>query len=164
MRLISVCIATSPTELARISHVQTAPAIAVYISMTVSDSAVNERKDSYMTKTELAQKAIDFAMSALCDGYLDMPSGCEGCPLWDPDDLDDDGNSNCRDVMLKEFLEMCPDEFVSGEWIEKTAADGHKYFECSVCGAHENKHTAIKGGYCWRCGTPMNGGVRYEAG
>ena len=117
-----------------------------------------------MTKTELAQKAIDFAMSALCDGYLDMPSGCEGCPLWDPDDLDDDGNSNCRDVMLKEFLEMCPDEFVSGEWIEKTTADEHKYFECSVCGAHENKHTAIRGGYCWRCGTPMNGGVRYETG
>lgn len=36
-----------------------------------------------MTKLELVEKAINFAMSELCDGYLDMPSGCEGCPLWD---------------------------------------------------------------------------------
>lgn len=31
----------------------------------------------------------------LCDGYLDMPSGCEGCPLFDEDEIDEDGNCIC---------------------------------------------------------------------
>lgn len=31
----------------------------------------------------------------LCDGFMDMPSGCEGCPLFDEDNLDDDGNIVC---------------------------------------------------------------------
>lgn len=44
-----------------------------------------------------------------------------------------------------------------GRWIEKTVPVG-KYFECSKCGAHENPHTAIIGGYCWRCGAKMDGG------
>lgn len=44
-----------------------------------------------------------------------------------------------------------------GRWIEKTAPAVHKYYECSNCGAHENKHTAIKGRYCWRCGARMDG-------
>lgn len=44
-----------------------------------------------------------------------------------------------------------------GRWIEKTAPAVHKYYECSKCGAHENKHTAIKGRYCWRCGARMDG-------
>lgn len=44
-----------------------------------------------------------------------------------------------------------------GRWIEKTAPAVHKYYECSKCGAHENKHTAIKGRYCWRCGAKMDG-------
>ena len=44
-----------------------------------------------------------------------------------------------------------------GRWIEKTAPAVHKYYECSNCGAHENKHTAIKGRYCWRCGVKMDG-------
>lgn len=43
---------------------------------------------------------------------------------------------------------------VHGRWIEKKSAVG-RYFECSNCGAHENKHTAIKGYYCWRCGAKM---------
>lgn len=47
---------------------------------------------------------------------------------------------------------------VHGRWIEKTAPGRKKYFECSRCGAHENKHTAIKGYYCWRCGAKMDGG------
>lgn len=47
------------------------------------------------------------------------------------------------------------------EWrIEKTAPDGRRYFECSKCGAHENKHTAIKGRYCWRCGAKMDGDMK----
>lgn len=53
-----------------------------------------------MEKIELVKEAINFAMSALCDGYLDMPSSCEGCPMWDKDNLDDDGNVNCRGVIL----------------------------------------------------------------
>ena len=32
-----------------------------------------------------------------------------------------------------------------GRWIEKMRATV-KFFECSECGAHENKHTAILGG------------------
>lgn len=44
-----------------------------------------------------------------------------------------------------------------GRWIEKTAPAVHKYYECSNCGAHENKHTAIKGRYCWRCGARVDG-------
>lgn len=44
-----------------------------------------------------------------------------------------------------------------GRWIEKTVPVG-KYFECSKCGAHENPHTAIIGGYCWRCGAKMDRG------
>lgn len=44
---------------------------------------------------------------------------------------------------------------VHGYWIEKKSAVG-RYFECSSCGAHENKHTAIKGYYCWRCGAKMD--------
>ena len=44
---------------------------------------------------------------------------------------------------------------VHGYWIEKKSAVG-RYFECSNCGAHENKHTAIKSYYCWRCGAKMD--------
>ena len=48
---------------------------------------------------------------------------------------------------------------VHGRWIEKTVPEGRRYFECSNCGAHENRHTAIKGYYCWRCGAKMDGGT-----
>ena len=51
---------------------------------------------------------------------------------------------------------------VHGHWIEKKSAVG-RYFECSNCGAHENKHTAIKGYYCWRCGAKMDGGDDHAA-
>lgn len=46
---------------------------------------------------------------------------------------------------------------VHGRWIEKSAPARKIYFECSHCGAQENKHTAIKGYYCWRCGAKMDG-------
>ena len=46
---------------------------------------------------------------------------------------------------------------VHGRWIEKSAPARKIYFECSHCGAQENKHTAIKGYYCWRCGARMDG-------
>ena len=48
---------------------------------------------------------------------------------------------------------------VHGRWIEKSAPARKIYFECSHCGAQENKHTAIKGYYCWRCGAKMDGGA-----
>lgn len=48
---------------------------------------------------------------------------------------------------------------VHGRWIEKTVPEGCRYFECSNCGAHENRHTAIKGYYCWRCGAKMDRGA-----
>lgn len=47
---------------------------------------------------------------------------------------------------------------VHGEWLEKSSAVCKRYFECSHCGAHENKHTAVRGYYCWRCGAKMDGG------
>ncbi len=52
---------------------------------------------------------------------------------------------------------------VHGRWIEKSAPARKIYFECSHCGAQENKHTAIKGYYCWRCGAKMDGGDIDEA-
>lgn len=45
---------------------------------------------------------------------------------------------------------------VHGRWIEKTAHDRRQYFECSNCGKQENKHTAIRGGFCWSCGARMD--------
>lgn len=48
---------------------------------------------------------------------------------------------------------------VHGRWIEKSAPARKIYFECSHCGAQENKHTAINGCYCWRCGAKMDGGT-----
>ena len=65
-----------------------------------------------MEKIELVKEAINFAMSALCDGYLDMPSGCEGCPLWDEDNLDDYGNVNCRGAIFMEFAKKHPDDLI----------------------------------------------------
>ena len=47
---------------------------------------------------------------------------------------------------------------VHGRWIEKSDPARKIYFECSHCGAQENKHTAIKGYYCWRCGAKMDEG------
>lgn len=74
-------------------------------------------------------------------------------------DCDYDGECpNCR---LTEPIVAAPAADVApvqhGRWIEKTAPAVHKYYECSNCGAHENKHTAIKGRYCWRCGAKMDG-------
>ena len=38
----------------------------------------------------------------LCEGYLDMPSGCEGCPLFNEDYIDEDGNMVCELYRVKE--------------------------------------------------------------
>lgn len=65
-----------------------------------------------MTKLELVKEAINFAMSDLCDGYIAMPCGCEGCPLWDEDSVDEDGNVACRENMLRAFIKQNKEEFV----------------------------------------------------
>ena len=57
-----------------------------------------------MADLELIRDAIIFAMEELCDGYLDMPSGCNGCPLYDLDKLDDDANIDCRGEMFRAFI------------------------------------------------------------
>ena len=31
----------------------------------------------------------------LCEAFLDMPSGCDGCPLYDENRIDEDGNAIC---------------------------------------------------------------------
>lgn len=57
-----------------------------------------------------------------------------------------------KTIRTMEVADVVP--MAHGHWIEKKSAVG-RYFECSNCGAHENKHTAIKGCYCWRCGAKM---------
>lgn len=56
--------------------------------------------------------------------------------------------------MLPAAADVVP--VVHGQWIEKTAHDRRQYFECSNCGKQENKHTAIRGGFCWNCGAKMD--------
>lgn len=65
-----------------------------------------------------------------------------------------------REIGKLQAADVAP--VVHGRWIEKTVPEGCRYFECSNCGAHENRHTAIKGYYCWRCGAKMDGGVDNE--
>lgn len=68
------------------------------------------------------------------------------------------GYDDCVEAILKApAADVAP--VVHGRWIEKTVPEGCRYFECSNCGAHENRHTAIKGYYCWRCGAKMDGGA-----
>lgn len=72
------------------------------------------------------------------------------------------GNPYIADWRFDEMIEELPAADVApvvhGRWIEKSAPARKIYFECSHCGAQENKHTAIKGYYCWRCGAKMDGG------
>lgn len=70
-----------------------------------------------------------------------------------------DWDSSLMDLIMLEIEEIPAVDVapvVHGRWIEKMVPVGI-YFECSKCGAHENKHTAIKGKYCWRCGAKMDG-------
>jgi hypothetical protein len=75
-------------------------------------------------------------------------------------DLSFDMTETEYDILCKELdrvpaADVAP--VVHGRWIEKSAPARKIYFECSHCGAQENKHTAIKGHYCWRCGARMDG-------
>ena len=79
-----------------------------------------------------------------------------------------DGRGLCRVIFEDDFkraIKKIPKGIIvdvapvrHGRWIEKSAPARKIYFECSHCGAQENKHTAIKGYYCWRCGAKMDGG------
>ena len=60
----------------------------------------------------------------------------------------------CDFIRLQEVADVAP--VVHAQWIEKDCITG-KYFECSNCHKPENKHTAIKGKYCWYCGARMDG-------
>lgn len=47
-------------------------------------------------QTEIHKRIeLEKIASLLCEGYLDMPSGCDGCPLVDTMVLDDEGNAIC---------------------------------------------------------------------
>lgn len=43
-----------------------------------------------------------------------------------------------------------------GVWIEVKIGRNIREYECSICGHHDNKHTAIRGHYCWYCGSKMS--------
>lgn len=82
---------------------------------------------------------------------------CTGCNSYN--------GVRCRACGTGDAIDMIEDTtaadvapVVHGRWIEKSAPARKIYFECSHCGAQENKHTAIKGYYCWRCGAKMDGG------
>lgn len=115
-----------------------------------------------MTKLELVKQAIDFAMFDLCDGYLDMPNGCEGCPLWNEDAMDEHGNVNCRETMLKKFIGEHKDMLDS----TKNISIRHGKWEagnpiCPICG--ENKFKDLDADiwadwmpkHCPNCGSSM---------
>lgn len=61
-----------------------------------------------------------------------------------------------KEVALKNIPAADVAPVVHGRWIEKTAHDRRRYFECFNCGKQENKHTAIRGGFCWNCGAKMD--------
>lgn len=94
--------------------------------------------DEYIDRKRLKQAIAEDALIALSD--------------WD---------SSLMDLIMLEIEEIPAADVAPvkhGRWIEKKVPVG-KYFECSKCGAHENPHTAIIGGYCWRCGAKMDGGA-----
>ncbi|MGM9682209.1 MAG: hypothetical protein ACI3XQ_01295 [Eubacteriales bacterium] len=59
---------------------------------------------------KLLEKALYFGVRELCEGYLDMPSGCDGCPLFDETNVDEDGNNNCYEALYVRFLNECRDD------------------------------------------------------
>lgn len=53
---------------------------------------------------ELLKSAVYFGMRELCHGFLDMPCGCDGCPLYDEENRDEDGDNMCYEAHFKKFL------------------------------------------------------------
>lgn len=94
---------------------------------------------------EATIKRIEEVYCAGCNSYNGVR--CRACGTGDAIDMIEDAPA----------ADVAP--VVHGRWIEKSAPARKIYFECSHCGAQENKHTAIKGYYCWRCGAKMDGGA-----
>lgn len=47
-------------------------------------------------QTEIQKRImLEKIAGLLCEGYLDMPCGCDGCPLVDTTVEDDEGNGVC---------------------------------------------------------------------
>ena len=96
------------------------------------------------------------------DEYIKREAAIKAIEKADYTLIANDADS-CKADYLREIIESVPAAdvvpVVHGRWIEKTVPEGCRYFECSNCGAHENRHTAIKGYYCWRCGAKMDGGA-----
>lgn len=97
---------------------------------------------------EAFKKSIEERYCKPCNAAKKDYNGCRCRACWVYDMLDE--------VECFQPADVAP--VVHGRWIEKSAQAIKIYFECSHCGAHENKHTAIKGYYCWRCGAKMDGG------
>ena len=55
-----------------------------------------------MSTLDLIKKAIDFAMTDLCESHLDMPCGCDGCPYGNVR-RDDDGNLHDDDYLFNPY-------------------------------------------------------------
>ena len=92
----------------------------------------------------------------LCDGFLDMPSGCDGCPL--ATENYDDGDMICQ------LNEVDDAEVVHGRWIMRGG-----YFRCSACDAKSllrnaggtggfREYDQVQSKYCPNCGAMMEGG------
>lgn len=52
----------------------------------------------------LIRDTID-TLKCLCDGFLDMPSGCEGCPIFDEDDYCDEKPCD-KDKVIEKLEEL----------------------------------------------------------
>lgn len=96
--------------------------------------------------------------------YIEREALCKILENWRDAHADVDDEQGCgllEDVICEVDAQTAADvaPVVHGRWIEKSAPARKIYFECSHCGAQENKHTAIKGYYCWRCGAKMDGGA-----
>lgn len=67
------------------------------------------------------------------------------------------GKSMSYYAELQGCIDDCPtiEPVRHGKWIKEKPMIGGAYYRCSVCGNTENKHTAVKGHYCWFCGARM---------
>lgn len=99
----------------------------------------------YLDK-EAFKKSVEERYCKPCKAEGKDHNGCWCRACWVDDMLDE--------VDCFQPADVAP--VVHGRWIEKSAPARKIYFECSHCGAQENKHTAIKGYYCWRCGAKMD--------
>lgn len=50
--------------------------------------------ETMKTAADAIEQLVKMARQ-LCEGFLDMPSGCDGCPLVDTQILDEEGNGIC---------------------------------------------------------------------